>query len=519
MALRNLQAIPLASLLIVALHGCGVGAVVDEPNPQIDDGLTTAPKVVSVSLVNAGTGQPIAGFDPLAAGATLVLANLPTQALSIRANMSPSSGGSVKFALDGASHVENAAPYSLCGDQTTRYTACPALDVVGAHTLSVTPYSGQNSSGAAGATVTVPFNVQKTASAGPSVVSVSLIDAATGQPIAGFNPIANGATIHLGSLPTQQLSIRASTSPSAIGSVHFALDSSFSHDENSAPYELCGDNTACPELNVARTHTLSATAYSGAARSGVAGSPFTITFATEGGASTTGTTSYTTNFGLTENPISEGGRWIAGQSAGGNLWGDVRTKPGLAYGVSQPTGYGDPTALVTGNWGPNQTVQGTVKIDGYVPTTNYCCREIELRLRQTIAPGRITGYEVFCSVVSGAPYCAVASWGGPNGVYAILQGSAASQATYKVYMRDGDVLKATVTGTNPVVITVYLNGAQVWQGEDTGNETFTDGKKYGPWTSGNPGIGFYGITGVGTVGGHDDWSAFGWSSFSASSSP
>jgi hypothetical protein len=152
-----------------------------------------------------------------------------------------------------------------------------------------------------------------------------------------------------------------------------------------------------------------------------------------------------------------------------------------------------------------------VKIDGYVPTTNYCCREIELRLRQTISPGRITGYEVFCSVVSGAPYCSVASWGGPNGVYAILGG------TNKPYLKDGDVLKATITGTNPVVITVYVNGAEACQVLDTGNGTFTDGKKYGPWTSGNPGIGFYGITGIGTVGGHDDWSAFGWSTFSASS--
>src|SRR5262252_1498365 len=95
--------------------------------------------------------------------------------------------------------------------------------------------------------------------------------------------------------------------------------------------------------------------------------------------------SYTTNFPLTENPISEGGHWIGGQSAGGNLWGNVATTPGKAFGVSQPTQYGDPTALLTGSWGPDQTAQGTVKISGSIPTSG-CCREIELRLRQTISP-------------------------------------------------------------------------------------------------------------------------------------
>ena len=46
---------------------------------------------------------------------------------------------------------------------------------------------------------------------------------------------------------------------------------------------------------------------------------------------------YSTNFPLTENPISEGGDWVAGQSAGNNLWGDIRTNGTIAYGVSEPT--------------------------------------------------------------------------------------------------------------------------------------------------------------------------------------
>src|SRR5215468_11885861 len=63
---------------------------------------------------------------------------------------------------------------------------------------------------------------------------------------------------------------------------------------------------------------------------------------------------YTTAFPLQENPISEGGRWIVGQSAGHNLWGDVQTKENFAFGVSEPTKFGDPIAILAGKWGPDQ---------------------------------------------------------------------------------------------------------------------------------------------------------------------
>jgi hypothetical protein len=206
-----------------------------------------------------------------------------------------------------------------------------------------------------------------------------------------------------------------------------------------------------------------------------------------------------------ESPISEGGQWIGGQTAGGNLWGDVQTKGGLAFGVSEPTQYGDPTALLTGAWGGSQTVQGVVKIASAQPA-NGCCHEIELRLRQTISAGSITGYEVYCSLISGNKYCHVASWGGPNGAWVNLDtcvGGAPSR-----FLQDGDVFMATVTGNNPTTITAYINGAQIMQVKDTGACTFSDGKKYGPWPKGNPGIGFYDNE-------DGNWSSFGWSSFMA----
>lgn len=214
--------------------------------------------------------------------------------------------------------------------------------------------------------------------------------------------------------------------------------------------------------------------------------------------------SYSTNFPLTENPISEDGNWIGGQSAGNNLWGNVRTNGSMCYGVSEPTVYGDPTAILTGNWGADQTGQATFKTNGNVPAD--CCHEAEVRLRTTINPTAhtITGYEIYCSVSYSSPYCHIASWGGPSGAWANIEDSSPS-----IYLRNNDVLKATVTGTNPVVVTGYLNGQQIMSVHDYGNFTFTDSQKHGPWISGNPGVGFYDNV-------DNNWSTFGLTDFTAS---
>ena len=224
---------------------------------------------------------------------------------------------------------------------------------------------------------------------------------------------------------------------------------------------------------------------------------------------------YSTAFPLTENPISEGGNWVGGSTAGatfaslwargriwrgGRLWGNVQTAPGLAYGVSEPTDYGDPTAILTGRWGSAQTVTATVKINQ--TPTGRCCHEVELRMRTTISSKSITGYEAYCSVMPNNPYCHVARWNGPNGSYWNFETGAST-----AYVKDGDVMKATVTGTNPAVITLYKNGAMILQATDSGTAGGGFGA-YGPWTSGNPGIGFYDNP-------DSNWKYFGFSSFSA----
>lgn len=221
---------------------------------------------------------------------------------------------------------------------------------------------------------------------------------------------------------------------------------------------------------------------------------------------------YTTSFPLTENPILEaanGGKWIRGQDAGGNLWGNVRTTPGLAFGVSMPTTYGDPTSIVGGPWGPDQTVQATIQI-GSQPST--CCFEMELRLRTTITASSITGYEAYCSIATSDTYCHIARWGGANGLYCNIDSSHSS-----IFLLNGDQIKATVTGVNPVIVTMYRKRTidpdfvQIAIATDTGNEggNGTDcGTGHAIYTSGAPGIGFYDDQ-------DSNWSNFGFTGFTA----
>lgn len=204
---------------------------------------------------------------------------------------------------------------------------------------------------------------------------------------------------------------------------------------------------------------------------------------------------YATDFSSAENPISEGGNWLNGGHDGID-WTDVRTTPGFAFGTEiggrrkAPQMYDDSTALLKGQWGPDQTVEATVHAmnpnqDGKV------LEEVELRLRSVITPHVCTGYEVMfrCTKISQA-YCNIARWEGPLGKFKMLKESHGSEYGVK----DGDVVKATMVGK---ILTVYINGVQKVQ--------ISDGK----FAFGNPGIGYYLEGATGVIG------DFGFSKFSA----
>jgi hypothetical protein len=170
-------------------------------------------------------------------------------------------------------------------------------------------------------------------------------------------------------------------------------------------------------------------------------------------------------------------------------WSNVVTEagnPGTAYGTeSGAGGYTDSTALLTGSWSANQTVEATVRVFTQDQSTN---EEVELRLRSSLSAHWCTGYEVNWSVKSGNPYMGIVRWNGPLANFTGLAG------VNGIYAKDGDVIKATNIGNT---ITAYKNGVQIIQATDS------------TYPSGNPGIGLnlYGSRGSDLSWGLTDFSA------------
>jgi hypothetical protein len=166
--------------------------------------------------------------------------------------------------------------------------------------------------------------------------------------------------------------------------------------------------------------------------------------------------------------MSENGSWINGQAVGLD-WHDVSTTPGLAIGHQSGSSYTDGTALLTGAWGPTQTVEAVVHA---VNPKESCYQEVEMRLRSTLTAHNCTGYEIsFKATKSASAYLIIVRWNGPLGDFTYLKNS--SGAEYGI--AEGDTVKATIVGN---VITAYLNGVAVGTATDS---TFA---------TGNPGMGF-----------------------------
>jgi hypothetical protein len=192
---------------------------------------------------------------------------------------------------------------------------------------------------------------------------------------------------------------------------------------------------------------------------------------------------YTTNFPLAENPISEGGKWINGGSVGLD-WTDVVTTPGFAYGTEVNGNYTDATAILTGTWPVNQYAQATVY---WNPSGSEPVPEVELRLRSAISAHVNRGYEI----TFGGGYLIIVRWNGGLGNFNYLVNASGSQYTPKT----GDVIKATIVGNT---ISAYKNGVLMGQVTDA------------TWTDGAPGMGFN----SGTKGGTYD-NTYGFTSFTA----
>jgi hypothetical protein len=177
---------------------------------------------------------------------------------------------------------------------------------------------------------------------------------------------------------------------------------------------------------------------------------------------------FTSSFSLTENPISEGGRWINGGAVGLD-WTNVSTTPGLAIGHQVGPSYSDATAVLTGAWGPDQRAAAAVYS---VNQNDACAQEVELRLRSAISAHVNTGYEIsFKASQSSAAYLIIVRWNGALGDFTYLFNQRGAQYGIK----DGDLVAASIVGH---LVTAYKNGVPMGQATDS---TFA---------AGAPGMGF-----------------------------
>jgi hypothetical protein len=216
---------------------------------------------------------------------------------------------------------------------------------------------------------------------------------------------------------------------------------------------------------------------------------------------------YQTNFPATENPISENGNWINGETAGVS-WGNIQTTGGHAIGTtvapasctgSNPTGCNDGTAVLTGTWGSDQTACGTVYISPSLNRNNGVY-EIELHLNMSISANNITGYEFNYSVRTSGVYAQVIRWNGPYGSFTVGVGQANNPPT----LTNGDVLCAMRSGAT-LTYTRTPNGSTTPVVLVTTNNSLAN-----TYTGGAPGIGMFNEGGV-----LSDDALYGFSSFQA----
>jgi chitodextrinase len=274
--------------------------------------------------------------------------------------------------------------------------------------------------------------------------SVSIASPGNNQSVSGVTSVAANASDNTG-----------------VASVQFQIDgANLGVQLTSSPYSAVW-NTA---QSANGSHVLTAIAVDAAGNRAVS-SGVTVTVNNSSGRT------YTTNFPLTENPISEGGSWINGETTGLD-WAGVQTTGGIVEGVGPANAaYSDPTAILAGNWGPNQTVTATVYSNGVEdkPGQGYD-KEVEIRLRSSISAHSITGYEINCRTPNDSySYMAIVRWNGALGNFTVLN------ILYGTGCGNGDIFKATISGST---ISAYRNGVLMLTAND------------GTFTTGNPGLGF-----------------------------
>jgi hypothetical protein len=110
------------------------------------------------------------------------------------------------------------------------------------------------------------------------VEQLVLINAITDLPIAN---LTNNVVINVATLPTSSFNIQATTN-GVVGSIRFGYNSNMNYQvESGQPFSFCGDKGGnykiCSVLTIGR-HVVTATPFSNASATGLAGTTFQVTF-------------------------------------------------------------------------------------------------------------------------------------------------------------------------------------------------------------------------------------------------
>lgn len=184
---------------------------------------------------------------------------------------------------------------------------------------------------------------------------------------------------------------------------------------------------------------------------------------------------YTTTFPATENPVSEGGRWVGA----GSSWTPVATtggSPGLAHGTQTGSGGQDDSNAHLSGFGPDHTVTVVINNTSLPGGAN---KEVEILLRwATPDSTHTTGYEL--TMESQSLYAYIVRWNGLFNDFTILAGPVNPQIPVT-----GDQYRGKIIGT-VISFQKFITG--VWTDLITPYDTVGDSPKY---SSGDPGMGFY----------------------------
>lgn len=201
-----------------------------------------------------------------------------------------------------------------------------------------------------------------------------------------------------------------------------------------------------------------------------------------------------TNFGLAENPLSDGGRWKTGLAHGLD-WTDMQTSGSVAYGTmtfhAHPP-YDDSVALWTppdGQMWRDMEVEAQVYLGNRGAWTGS--HELELWLCGQVRANYCAGYEMLFSANEGVTYTEIVRWNGALNSFTSLT----SGAVFNLSLDNGDWIKATKVGP---LLTLYHRtaaGGSYTQKGQVSDSTFVEGYPgYGHWLNGAGNNNEFGLT-------------------------